>query len=61
MDFTDSGMYKNLRWAKLIDLNVKSDRRLIYKIINDQLLESFEETIQNDRLRRGRIGQNYLS
>lgn len=61
IDLRDSGMYKNLDWAKLIDLNQNEGRRLIKKIINDDLLSTFDEFMRSERRRRGRIGENYLT
>lgn len=61
IDLRDSGMYKNLEWAKLIDLNQSEGRRLIKRIINDDVLNTFDEFMRRERLRRGRIGENYLN
>lgn len=61
IDLRDSGMYKNLEWAKLIDLNEPEGRRLIKRIINDDVLNTFDEFMRRERIRRGRIGENYLN
>ncbi|CUM52772.1 unnamed protein product [Debaryomyces tyrocola] len=61
IDLRDSGMYKNLEWAKLIDLNQAEGRRLIKRIINDDVLNTFDEFMRRERTRRGRIGENYLN
>lgn len=61
IDLRDSGMYKNLEWAKLIDLNQSEGRRLVKRIINDDVLNTFDEFMRRERLRRGRIGENYLN
>lgn len=60
IDLTDSGMYKNLQWATLIDLNKRSGQELAHKIINDELLDNFEDFMRRERIRRGLIGENYL-
>lgn len=60
IDLTDSGMYKNLQWATLIDLNKKSGQDLANKIINNELLDSFEDFMRRERIRRGLIGENFL-
>ncbi|KAK6205215.1 uncharacterized protein RJT21DRAFT_129390 [Scheffersomyces amazonensis] len=61
IDLTDSGMYKNLPWAKRIDLNTRDGCKLIHKIINDELYDPFQEYMRRERIRRGRIGENYLA
>ena len=61
IDFTDSGMYKNLQWAKRIDLNTHEGCQLANKIIKNDLLSPHEEQMRRDRLRRGRLAENYLS
>lgn len=61
IDFTDSGMYKNLPWAKRIDLNTYGGCQLANKIIKNDLLTPHEEQMRRDRRRRGRLAENYLS
>lgn len=61
LDLTDSGMYKNLQWAQRIDANTRAGQKLIHRIINDELVSSFEEYVIRERIRRGRIGENYFS
>ncbi|KAK6461034.1 hypothetical protein DFJ63DRAFT_336950 [Scheffersomyces coipomensis] len=61
IDLTDSGMYKNLQWAKIIDLNTKDGCKLVHKIINDELFDPFQDYMRRERIRRGRIGENYLA
>lgn len=61
LDLTDSGMYKNLQWAQKIDTNTREGQKLIHKIINEELISSFEEYVIRERIRRGRVGENYFS
>ncbi|CAI5756969.1 unnamed protein product [Candida verbasci] len=61
IDFTDSGMYKNLQWAKRIDLNTFEGCKLANKIIKNEINQPFEEFMRRERQRRGRIGENYLA
>lgn len=61
IDLRDSGMYKNLQWAQEIDSNTKHGQKLIHKIINHELVGSFEEYVIRERIRRGRIGENYFA
>lgn len=61
VDLTDSGMYKNLNWAQMIDFNSQEGRILAKKIIEDRLFSTEEEILRNERIRRGRMGENYLS
>lgn len=61
IDLTDSGMYKNLQWAKKIDLRTREGCRLVHKIIHDELYDSFDEYLRRERIRRGRMGENYLA
>ncbi|EGW32298.1 uncharacterized protein SPAPADRAFT_61380 [Spathaspora passalidarum NRRL Y-27907] len=61
VDLTDSGMYKNLAWAKCIDLNTLYGCKLASKIIRNELLAPFDEFMRRERIRRGRIGENYLA
>lgn len=57
----DLGMYKNLPWAQTIDLATRTGNRLVHHILNEELLNPFEEYIVRERIRRGRIGENYFS
>lgn len=61
IDLSDSGMYKNLGWAKLIDLNESEGCRLALQIIKNDVHSAFDEYMIRERRRRGRIGENYLS
>ncbi|GEQ68422.1 hypothetical protein JCM33374_g2090 [Metschnikowia sp. JCM 33374] len=61
LDLRNSGMNKNLPWAQLIDTDSISGERLIYRIINDELVSEEEENIVRERNRRGRAGENYFS
>lgn len=61
IDLSNSGMYKNLPWARKIDLNTEEGCKLAYKIITNVLQDPFDEYMNRERLRRGRIGENYLS
>lgn len=61
LDLTDSGMYKNLQWAQRIDTETRQGQKLIHRIVNDELINSFEEYVIRERIRRGRIGENYFS
>lgn len=60
IDLTNSGMYKNLLWAKRFDLNTAEGHDLVVKLLNDELYDEFETYIMNERERRGRIAENYL-
>lgn len=61
IDLSDSGMYKDLPWAKHLDLSKKSCRILCTKILQDRLIDPAEEFTLRERQRRGRMGENYLS
>lgn len=61
IDLTDSGMYKNLLWAKRIDLKLIQGFRLASKIVSDEVLDVNEYNTRRDQVRRGRIGENYFS
>lgn len=61
VDLSDSGMYKSLPWARRIDFNTQEGCKLAYKIINNLLEDPFDEYMRRERLRRGRIGENYLT
>ena len=60
IDLTDSGMHKNLPWARKIDLNSGKDCNLVSKIINDELAMTSNEVAQRHTIRRNAIGENYL-
>lgn len=61
LDLSNSGMNKNLRWAQPIDLETRHGRKLVHKILNDELLPPFEELMARERDRRGRPGENYFA
>lgn len=61
IDLVNSGMYKDLTWAKLIDLSKYEGFNLVKDILNDDLLTDFERRLRNERIRRGRIAENYLA
>lgn len=61
LDLSDSGMNKNLDWAQSIDTTTAKGQRLVQRIVNDELVSSFEEYVIQERIRRGRIGENYFS
>ena len=61
IDFTDSGMYKSLPWAKKIDLNSFEGCQLANKIINNDLMTPQEQALRRERRRRGAIAANYLA
>ncbi|KAF3990173.1 hypothetical protein FT663_02184 [Candidozyma haemuli var. vulneris] len=61
LDLSNSGMNKNLRWAQPIDLKTRKGRKLVHKILNDELLPSFEEYMLRERDRMGRPGENYFA
>lgn len=60
IDLSNSGMYKVLHWAKVIDFSEPSGVNLAKKIVKGESLDSLEEYIERDRIRRGRIAENYL-
>lgn len=60
LDVTDSGMRKNLQWAQKIDTATDSGQQLIHRILNDEVVSTFEEYVIRDGIRRGRIGENYF-
>lgn len=61
LDLSNSGMNKNLRWARKIDLTTRNGRKLIHKILNDELLSTFDEFTLRERDRMGRPGENYFA
>lgn len=61
IDLTDSGMYKNLEWATLIDLTTRSGQKIARRLVNDDSFDVVENYLRRERVRRGRIGENYLS
>lgn len=61
LDLLNSGMYTNLQWAQRIDTRTRQGQKLVHRIINDELVSPFEEYIIRERIRRGRIGENYFS
>ncbi|EDK42363.1 hypothetical protein LELG_00541 [Lodderomyces elongisporus NRRL YB-4239] len=61
IDFSDSGMYKNLIWAQEIDLRTETGCKLANQIIRNELLTPQEEELARERERRGRMGENYLA
>ncbi|KAI5963793.1 COS111 [Candida pseudojiufengensis] len=61
IDLTDSGMYKNLLWAKILNFNTLEGCKLAKKIICNELKTPFEEFMIRERNRRGRLGENYLA
>ncbi|KAM9907973.1 hypothetical protein OXX79_000670 [Metschnikowia pulcherrima] len=60
-DFRNSGMNKNLPWAQKIDTNTRQGERLVYRILNNELVSELEESVIRERRRRGRVGENYFS
>ena len=60
IDLSDSGMHKNLPWARKIDLKREKDCDLVSKIINDDLATSSNEVARRNTIRRNAIGENYL-
>lgn len=60
IDLSNSGMYKVLHWAKVIDFTEPSGVNLAKKIVKGESLDSLDEYIERDRVRRGRIAENYL-
>lgn len=61
LDLSNSGMYKNLGWAKHIDLSTYDGHKSLYRILNYEVLTDFEEYVLRDRIRRGRPGENFFS
>lgn len=61
LNLSDSGMYKLLPWAQKIDLNTYTGCKLAYRIINGILFDPFDEFVRRERIRRGRMGENYVS
>ncbi|CAK9435923.1 uncharacterized protein LODBEIA_P05420 [Lodderomyces beijingensis] len=61
IDFTDSGMYKNLLWAQKIDLRTMEGCKLASRIIRNDLVTPQEDYMRRESRRRGRIGENYLA
>lgn len=61
LDLRDSGMNKNLDWAQKIDISTAKGQRLVQRIVNDELVSTFEEYVIQESIRRGRIGENYFS
>lgn len=61
LDLSNSGMSRNLRWAQRIDLETTKGKKLVHKILNDELLSVFEERMFRERMRMGRPGENYFA
>ncbi|EGV60326.1 hypothetical protein PSN45_001918 [Yamadazyma tenuis] len=61
IDLTNSGMYKDLVWARKIDLNKQESFDILIRILKDELLNVWESRLREDRIRRGRMAENYLS
>lgn len=61
IDLTNSGMYKDLVWAKRIDLNTDEGIELINTFLKGELLNDWELRLRNDRIRRGRMAENYFN
>lgn len=61
LDLSNSGMYKNLGWAKKIDFSTYDGQKVIYRILNEEVISDFEEYVIRERIRRGRPGENYFS
>lgn len=60
LDLTDSGMERNLPWARRFDTTERG-QKLIENMLNDQLLTDLEESAIAERNRRGAMGQNFFS
>lgn len=60
IDLSNSGMYKVLHWAKVIDFSEAGGVNLAKKIVKGESLDSLVEYIERERIRRGRIAENYL-
>ncbi|RKP32994.1 hypothetical protein METBISCDRAFT_11215 [Metschnikowia bicuspidata] len=61
LDLSNSGMYKNLGWAKKINLNTYEGQKTVYRILNNEVMTDFEEYVVRQRIRTGRPGENYFS
>ena len=61
VDLTNLGMYKNLLWARRIDLGLPQGLRLATRIVRDELMDTHEYHTRRSQVRRGRIGENYFS
>lgn len=60
LDLTDLGMYKLLPWATCLDLMTYEGCRLVRQISGDGVPDPFQEFLRRERLRRGRVGENYF-
>lgn len=60
LDLSNSGMNKNLPWAQSIDSRCNTGRKLIHHILNDELVSRTQEYLITQRIRRGRVGENYF-
>ncbi|OBA19822.1 hypothetical protein METBIDRAFT_45630 [Metschnikowia bicuspidata var. bicuspidata NRRL YB-4993] len=60
IDIRNSGMNKNLPWAQIINTGTRVGERLVYRILNNELVSVDEENSARERNRRGRVGENYL-
>lgn len=61
IDLSNSGMYKSLQWARVIDFNTQEGVEIARKILRGHTFDILEEFIVRDRARRGRIAENYLT
>lgn len=60
LDLTDLGMYKLLPWAKRLDLSTYAGCQLVRQISGDCIPDPFQEFMRRERIRRGRVGENYF-
>lgn len=61
VDFSNSGMRKNLAWAQRIDMCTSHGRELATRLANGDPIEPTERLIIEEGRRRGRVGENYTS
>ncbi|CAN3355044.1 F-box protein Cos111p [Diutina catenulata] len=59
IDFTNSGMYMQLPWAKRLDFATFESCQLARQIMDDTIPDPFQELMRRERFHRGRVGENY--
>lgn len=61
VNLENSGMSRNLPWAKYIDMNNQWGCIMVAKILHNYLLDEDEERTRRHILLRGRVAENYFS
>lgn len=61
VDFSNSGMRKNLAWAQRIDMGASHGRELATRLAKGEPIEPSDRRMIEEGRRRGRVGENYTS